>query len=115
MVISLMLTPELAAWAQKQSDVSATILALLQAHVKSTDTPADRAAAVLKANVLKLPEDMEFEIPQIIGQEVWQTLDRSSRVTFGKQVKREAADFGLEFIRTTASRHAVYKKRVVAG
>ncbi|MDH4603741.1 MULTISPECIES: hypothetical protein [Pseudomonas] len=113
MIISLTLTPELEVWAQKQTDAAATILALLQAHVASTDTPTDRAAAVLKENVLKVPENMEFEIPQIIGPEVWQTLDRSSRVTFGKQVKREAAEFGLEFVRTTVSRHAVYKKRVV--
>lgn len=78
-------------------------------------TPTDQAAAVLKENFLKVPENMEFEIPQLIGPEVWQTLDRSSRVTFGKQVKREAAEFGLEFVRTTVSRHAVYKKRVVVG
>lgn len=111
MKISLVLTPELATWAQQETDAAEKILTILRAHVDSIDTPASRAAAVLKENVSRLPEDMEFEIPQIIGPAIWQTLDRSSRVIFGKQVKREAAEFGLEFVRTTVSRHAVYKKR----
>lgn len=60
----------------------------------------------------KLPEGMEYEIPQIIGRELWDTLDRSARLSLGKYVKANSVEFGLEFLRKNPSNHAIYRRRV---
>lgn len=110
MNISIMLPSNLLGWANRQSDLQAAILEVLQAHVASSSTAIDLAEAALKERTSQLPVGMEFEIPQILGREIWSTLSRSEIVRFGKKVKADPAAFGLEFIRTTVSRHAVYKK-----
>lgn len=114
MNVTLTLPTSIAAWAQTQTDPNSAILSVLQAHVDANDTPLARAIAALKQNASTLPENMEFEIPQIIGHGIWKTLDRSYIGTLGKQVKADPAAFGLQFVRTTSSRHSVYKKFTMA-
>lgn len=108
MNITLNLPMHIAAWAQAQPNAEAAILAVLEAQL----SPAYRAASQLKKNVAKLPEGMEFEIPQIIGRELWETLDRSARLSLGKQVKANSTEFGLEFLRKSPSNHAIYRRLV---
>lgn len=110
MNVSLTLSPSIAAWATTQPDAQAAILSVLQEHVDANSTPLAQAIAALKTNATTLPESMEFEIPQIIGHAIWKTLDRSDVGKLGKQVKATPEAFGLQFVRTTSSRHAVYKK-----
>ncbi len=110
MDISLKLPHDVSAWAKQEEDASAAIIEVLQAHVAAHSTPAMKAEVALREKAAMLPEDMEFEIPQILGPTIWSTLDRSSIVKFGKKVKAAPESFGLSYIRTTASRHAVYKK-----
>ncbi len=114
MNISLTLPNEVSAWANQQSDASAAIIEVLQIHVAAHSTPAMKAETALREKTATLPEDMEFEIPQILGPAIWSTLDRSSMVVFGKKVKAAPESFGLSFVRTTKSRHAVYKKFTMA-
>ncbi len=108
MNITLNLPVHIATWAQAQPNAEAAILAVLEAQL----SPAYRAASQLKQNVAKLPEGMEFEIPQIIGRELWDTLDRSARLSLGKYVKANSAEFGLEFLRKSPSNHAIYRRRL---
>jgi hypothetical protein len=110
MNVSLTLSSSIAAWAAIQPDPHAAILAVLQEYVDANSTPLAHAIAALKKNASTLPENMEFEIPQIIGHDIWKTLDRSHIGKLGKQVKADPVAFGLQFVRTTTSRHAVYKK-----
>lgn len=110
MEISLTLPNDVSGWAKLQADVSAAIIEVLQTHVAAHSTPAMKAEVALREKAAMLPEDMEFEIPQILGPAIWSTLDRSSIVKFGKKVKAAPESFGLSYVRTTTSRHAVYKK-----
>jgi hypothetical protein len=110
MKLSLTLSPSVAAWASTQPDAHSAIHSVLQDYVDANSTPFAQAIAALKANASALPENMEFEIPQIIGHAIWKTLDRSDVGKIGKQVKATPVAFGLLFVRTTSSRHAVYKK-----
>lgn len=110
MNISLTLPNDVTAWAKQQPDATAAIIEVLQAHVAVHSTPAMKAETALREKSAMLPEDMEFEIPQILGPTIWGTLDRSSIVKFGKKVKAAPESFGLSYVRTTTSRHAVYKK-----
>ncbi|MHC8297682.1 hypothetical protein [Pseudomonas sp. LB3P58] len=110
MNISLTLPNDVSAWAKQQADVEAAVIEVLQTHVAAHSTPAMKAEVALREKAAMLPEDMEFEIPQILGPAIWSTLDRSSIVKFGKKVKAAPESFGLSYVRTTTSRHAVYKK-----
>lgn len=112
MNVSINLTPSIATWVKTQPDIEAAILQALEEHVSKVDSPMIRAARLLQRNVPNLPAEMEFEIPQILGREHWEVLDRSDRLALGKWVKRESADFGLVFIRKSPQNHAIYKRMV---
>lgn len=114
MNISLTLPGDVSAWAEQQGDVTAAIIEVLQTHVATHSTPTVKAEAALREKAAMLPEDMEFEVPQILGPAIWSTLDRSSVIKFGKKVKAAPESFGLSYVRTTTSRHAVYKKFTMA-
>jgi len=110
MNVSLTLSPSLAAWAQSQVNAEGAILSVLEAHLASIDSPTIRAGKLLTRNALTMPEGMEFEIPQVIGRENWETLTRSERLSLGKEIKRTPEAFGLVFLRKSVSNHAVYKR-----
>jgi hypothetical protein len=110
MNVAITLSPALAAWAQAQTNVQDTILSVLEAHLATVDTPVIRAAKLLKANAQTIPQGMEFEIPQIIGRADWEKMNRSERLSLGKEVKRDPAAFGLTFIRKSPSNHAIYQR-----
>lgn len=115
MNVSLTLSPSITAWAQAQNNTQEAILAVLEAHVASIDTATMRAAKLLKANAVNLPEGMEFEIPQVIGRDAWEQLSRSERLSLGKEIKRESESYGLVFLRKSPSNHAIYKRLVIAS
>jgi hypothetical protein len=109
MKINLALPADLQPWAKTQPDLSAAIVDVLRSHVLEGSGIAT-AAARLRAAIPTLPFDFEFEVPQAIGDETWSQLDRSTRLTFGKQVRRDAEAYGLCFVRKTSASHAVYKR-----
>ena len=110
MNVALTLTPSIAAWAKTQPDAESAILQVLEAHLASIDSPTIRAGKLLKSNALTMPQDMEFEIPQVIGRADWEQLTRSERLSLGKEIKRTPEAFGLVFLRKSASNHAIYKR-----
>jgi hypothetical protein len=110
MNISLNLPPSLAAWASNQPNIQDAIISVLDAHLATIDTPVIRAMKLLKTNAQGIPEGMEFEIPQIIGRDAWEILNRSERLSLGKEVKRTTENFGLVFVRKSPSNHAIYKR-----
>lgn len=112
MNVSLNLSPALTAWAQAQPNAETAILSVLEAHLATIDTAMIRAAKLLKANAKTIPQGMEFEIPQIIGRIDWEAMNRSERLSFGKEVKRDPAAFGLTFLRKSPSNHAIYQRLV---
>lgn len=111
MEVILELPADLKAWAQKQPDPNTAILEVLKKHIKETDTPVRRVTEMLVARVPGIPEGMEFEIPQIVGQPVWETLNRSERLNLGKEIKRKPETYGLEFVRKSTSNHAIYRRQ----
>ncbi|WP_223556897.1 single-stranded DNA-binding protein [Pseudomonas sp. BF-R-01] len=110
MNISLTLSPSIAAWAKAQASAETAILDVLEAHLATIDSPTIRAGKLLKTNALSMPENMEFEIPQVIGRLDWEALSRSERLSLGKEIKRTPEAFGLVFLRKSASNHAIYKR-----
>ena len=112
MNVSLTLSPSIATWAQAQPNAEIAILDVLEAYLATIDSPTIRAAKLLKANAISMPEGMEFEIPQVIGRGDWEKLTRSERLSLGKEIKRTPESFGLVFLRKSASNHANYKRLV---
>ncbi len=108
MRINLTIPPDLQPWAEAQTDLPSAILSALRSH--ATDIGIEIAAARLRASIPSLPFGFEFEIPQAIGDETWSRLDRSTKLAFGKQVRRDASAYGLLFVRKTTANHAVYKR-----
>ena len=111
MSLDLALPDDLRPWAEAQRDLPAAIIGILRAHVAGSGLAI--AAARLRAAIPSLPFEFEFEVPQAIGEATWSQLDRSTRLSFGKQVKREAVAFGLVFVRKTSANHAIYKRAAV--
>jgi len=110
MNVSLTLTAPLTEWAKTQTNLEEAILDVLEAHLATIDSPTIRAAKLLTRNALKMPSDVEFEIPQVIGRADWEKLTRSERLSLGKEIKRTPEAFGLIFLRKSASNHAIYKR-----
>lgn len=103
-------SPAISAWVAKQADAQAAVLAVVEAYVQANDNPVGDATAALKQKVLELPHDLRFEISQVIGPVVWNRLDRADRVKFGKHVKANAAQFGIEYVERSPSNHSIYKR-----
>lgn len=101
---------ELGEWAKAKSDSQAAneIQEVMLNHIRQVNTHG--VEAVFRDKLEGFPVGFEFEVAQVVGHDVWNALGKSERIRFGKQVKREQADFGIEYVRTTVSRHAVYKK-----
>jgi hypothetical protein len=76
--------------------------------LKPQKTDFELAMEKLKEGVVTMPSNFEFEIPQIIGGELWSKLDRGSKLALGKHVKASQEAYGLRFLRTSTSRHAIY-------
>ncbi|WP_025131904.1 hypothetical protein [Pseudomonas sp. PH1b] len=72
----------------------------------------DLVSAALKHNVTLLPAGQERTIRQIIGEDLWQPLQRKNRHRFGKSVRANLDHYGLVFVRK-AGTIAVYKKSAV--
>lgn len=73
-------------------------------------TPFEQAMEKLKAGVATMPPSFEFEIPQVIGAEIWAQLDRGSKLAMGKHVKASPEAYGMEWLRTSTSNHAIYRR-----
>lgn len=111
--LEVTLPPELAAWANAQPDPEAAIVAVLEAYVGKPETELRRLGDLVRRSAPLVPTGLEVELPQVVGYAEWSKLDRSMTVRFGKAVKADPASYGLEFVRTTSSRHAVYRKVAV--
>ena len=81
-----------------------------QDALKPKKTDFELAMEKLKADAKNLPMDFEFEIPQVIGADLWSALDRGSKLALGKHVKASHVAYGLEFLRISTSRHAIYRR-----
>lgn len=110
MTITIELDGELEEWAGQQPNITKAIKQALKNHIEHIETPFDNALAQFRKNLLAVPPGFEFEVPQIVGNECWEHLDRSSRLAFGKYIKANQETYGVVFLRTTKSRHAVYRK-----
>jgi hypothetical protein len=110
MTITVELNGELEEWATRQPNISEAIKQILKTHIAHIQTPFDKALVQFRKNLLAVPTGFEFEVPQIVGGELWDQLDRGSRLAFGKYIKANQEACGVVFIRTTQSRHAVYRK-----
>lgn len=81
-----------------------------QNRMKPKATHFELAMEKLKQDVVKMPVGFEFEIPQVIGADIWSKLERGSKLALGKHVKASQDAYGLEFLRTSTSRHAIYRR-----
>ena len=73
-------------------------------------TPFELAMEKLKKNAVTMPSGFEFEISQVIGVDIWSQLDRGSKLALGKHVKASQDAYGVEFLRTSTSNHAIYRR-----
>lgn len=112
MNITIDLDGELREWASKQPNVSEAIKQILKTHIEHTQTPFEIALTKFRENLLSVPEDWEFEVPQIVGREFWENLDWGSRLSFGRHIRANQEAYGVVYVRQTQSRHAVYKRAV---
>lgn len=110
LTLTLTLSPSVASWVQAQPNAEAAILGVLEAHLATIDSPTIRAVRLLKDNATKMPQGLEFEIPQVIGSGAWEQLSRSERLSLGKEIKRNPELYGLVFLRKSSSNHAIYKR-----
>lgn len=78
--------------------------------LKPTKTPFEVAMEKLKEGAATMPSGFEFEIPQVIGAEVWSQLDRGSKLALGKHVKASQEAYGVKWLRTSTSNHAIYRR-----
>ena len=69
----------------------------------------DKASESLKKNVAALPGGQERKIREIIGEALWEPLQRTTRHRLGKHVRANLEHYGLAFVRK-AGTIAVYKK-----
>lgn len=90
--------------------VPKTALQQLLDAVQSAKTPFELAMEELKKKAVTMPTGFEFEIPQVIGGDIWSQLDRGSKLALGKHVKASQDAYGIEFLRTSTSRHAIYRR-----
>lgn len=70
------------------------------------------ASDALKRNAALAPQGREFKIRDIIGEKLWQPLDRTTRHRLGKHVRANLEDYGLVYVRK-AGTITVYKKSSV--
>lgn len=111
MDVTLTLDGPLDLWAKNQSNVVEAIKEILLARIAYDQTPFDLAIERMRTNIAKLPETVEFEIPQVIGVEHWSALDRASRLALGKHVRASADAYGITFLRKSSSNHAIYRRK----
>jgi flagellar motor switch protein FliM len=78
--------------------------------LKPRKTNFELAMDKLKVDAKTLPMNFEFEIPQVVGTEIWSALDRASMLPLRQHVKASHADYGLEFLRISTSNHAIYRR-----
>lgn len=78
--------------------------------LKPAKTPFEVAMEKLKEGAATMPPGFEFEIPQVIGNDVWSQLDRGSKLALGKHVKASQEAYGVKFLRTSTSNHAIYSR-----
>jgi len=69
----------------------------------------NKISETLMQNVKAMPLGQERKIREIIGEEPWAPLFRTTRHRFGKHVRANPERYGLVFARM-AGRIAVYKK-----
>ncbi|WP_236173011.1 single-stranded DNA-binding protein [Pseudomonas pseudonitroreducens] len=108
--VTLPLEGELKEWAKSKSDdqVISEVLDVVLEHVRQRNT--HDVEAIFRRNLESFPNGLEFEVAQVVGHEDWSALGRAERIRFGKQVRNNADQFGVVYVRTTVSRHNVYKK-----
>ena len=70
------------------------------------------ASDALKQNAALAPQGREFKIRDIIGETLWQPLDRTTRHHLGKHVRANLEHYGLVYVRK-AGTITVYKKSSV--
>lgn len=78
--------------------------------LKPQKTAFELAMEKLKEGATTMPAGFEFELPQVIGTDVWSQLDRGSKLGLGKVVKADPKAYGIEWVRTSSSRHHIYRR-----
>jgi hypothetical protein len=114
--VSFVLAEDLKAWASSYptaAKLSEAINTAIRQSTSSMETPFDKAIDAFKKNLASMHPAFEFEVPQVVGDACWTVLDRSSRHAFGRHIKANQSAFGVEFVRTTSSNHAVYRRKSV--
>ena len=86
------------------------ILDLLREHA-GVVSELDQALTLFKQSLPRFPAGIEFEVPQVIGSVKWNKFGRSTRLTLGKRIRKEADALGIEFLHKTTANHAVYKRK----
>lgn len=76
--------------------------------LKPAKTPFEVAMEKLKQGAATMPPGFEFEIPQVVGSDIWSQLDRGSKLALGKHVKASQEAYGVKYVRTSTSNHAIY-------
>jgi len=116
MQITINLDKTLTDWARKETNPEDSIKRILHSHIANNNrskTPYDMAIDKLRTELVNMPTSLEFELSQIIGQEIWAKLDRSSCLAFGKHIKANSDSFGLDFIRKNSANHSIYRRKTV--
>lgn len=78
--------------------------------MEAPKTSFELAMDRLKSQVPQMPKGFQFEITQIVGNDVWSQLDRSSKLALGKHVKASQETYGLKYLTKSASNHAIYTR-----
>ena len=114
--VTITLDDPLVCWALSLKGVTPeqAILTLLREHA-GVVSQLEQALTLFKQSLLKFPAGIEFEIPQVIGSATWNTYQRTTRLTLGKRVRKEAETLGIEFVHKTTANHAVYRRKLGAS
>ena len=116
MSVTITLDEPLVRWALSLKGVTPeqAILDLLREHA-GVVSQLDQALTLFKQSLPRFPAGIEFEVPQVIGSLEWNKYDRSTRLTLGKRIRKEADALGIKFMHRTTSNHAVYQRKLDAA
>ena len=99
--------------ATKKTTVEQRVLDLLNSNLPQDQDQesVDEIFEAFQGKIKNIPLNFEFEVSQAFGLTDWEKFSKSMRIKIGRRVRADCEIIGLEFVETTASRHAVYRRK----
>jgi hypothetical protein len=95
----------------KKTTVEQRVIDLLNSNLPKDQESVDEIFEAFQGKIKNIPLNFEFEVSQAFGLADWEKFSKSIRIKIGRRVRADCEIIGLEFVETTASRHAVYRRK----